>query len=241
MISDTYDSDWDEDDGLPDAAFTKNELEAGVQHIMRSGRDGGRESQPQQMLPTLTAQLNDNVLHFATYPEAQTWAKTNPGSTFTRAVDGNGYEAKVRSPTSTMSAKRSSAIQSQPYDPQHEIDDSIRLMRELRKLSPHMHDIWNKSGCNSPRSVRPFLHMTFTAEIERLGPEERVRLRQLLCEKLQSTKKFLHKIEYAISRDRRMKPGNYCEDVNSRLIELQEQALNILDEHINKLNLIGPN
>ena len=34
----------DDDDGLPDAAFTEDELDAGVQHIMRTGNPNATSS-----------------------------------------------------------------------------------------------------------------------------------------------------------------------------------------------------
>ena len=84
-------SDWnddDEDDGLPDAAFTEDELAAGVQHMMRTG-DSDAAFSMSGSLGTVEnehydcAEDMDNVrqslrktapVRFQTFAQAQAWS-----------------------------------------------------------------------------------------------------------------------------------------------------------------------
>ena len=225
-------SDWDDDDGMPDAAFTEDELKAGVQHIMRSGRADACSSQVPQRFQPAPAQVGRDVLRFETYEQAQVWAKANPGRAFTRAADGHGFEAKVRPIASAMPACHPTPeARLRPSSLQQELDRHVRSMRELCVLSPHVHNVLTKSG---ERSRWLFSQATFIAELESLDRQERARLRMLLHEELQDWKKHLRDVENAIKHDRRMKPGNYGEEGSRWLIKLQERALVILDEHNNK-------
>lgn len=93
----------DDDDGLPDEAFTEDELAAGVQHIMRLGTEYASSSRRRHghsfSFDDLDNEEEDenetnlSALRFESFAQAQAWARSNPGRTFTRAADGNGFEA----------------------------------------------------------------------------------------------------------------------------------------------------
>lgn len=89
-------SDWEDD-----AAFTQDELNAGMQHTMRAGRADG--SRPQYVSKELEGAVQGKpalaespvgVTRFATYAEAQAWAKADPSSAFSRKAGGHGFESK---------------------------------------------------------------------------------------------------------------------------------------------------
>lgn len=106
-ISDSWGDEEDEDDGLPDEAFTEDELAAGVQHIVRTGdpdatTSGRRRSAPvyDEEFRTLDAVDEQaphivKTLRFETLDQAREWAKANPGEMFTRTSDGRGFEARL--------------------------------------------------------------------------------------------------------------------------------------------------
>lgn len=243
-----WNSNCDDDDGLPDAAFTQDELDAGVQHIMRTGRaDAGRslylseEQEVESQEKPAFVQSAGSVLHFANYAEAQAWAKANPGNAFSRKADGCGFEARVRTVTSTTHASRpASTSRFQPISLQQHLDEFIRFMEDLKVLSPHAHAIWTKSAGNSRTyTVHPFSNATFTAEIERLSCEKRAHLREMLAVHLQRGKKDLTDLQAEMRRDRRMKPGHYGEELSQKVNELNERALVVLDEYIGRMDRAG--
>lgn len=88
--------DRDEDDGLPDEAFTETELAAGVQHIVRSGnRDALARwrtvpSHPSATSPALSP---GKAPRFDTFAQARSWARANPGVSFASDIDGQGFVA----------------------------------------------------------------------------------------------------------------------------------------------------
>ena len=101
----------DDDDGLPDAAFTEDELAAGVQHIMRtdnpdatsSGRrpipwdEPAYDTEDDQCTQDADDVLSSRAtapLRFETFAQARAWSQANPGKVFTRAADGRGFESK---------------------------------------------------------------------------------------------------------------------------------------------------
>lgn len=93
-----YDDDDDDDDdhGLPDGAFTEDELAAGIQYLAR-GIDRGYLDDDDLEDSRQTREPS----YFKTYQEATAWAKNNPGKAFTKSPDGNGYIVKVSKPSST--------------------------------------------------------------------------------------------------------------------------------------------
>lgn len=241
-------SNWDDDDGLPDAAFTQDELDAGVQHIMRSGSaDAGRsrylgeEQEDESQAQPAPARSPGGVLRFATYAEAKAWAMANPGSPFSRAADGRGFEAKVRVVVSATQASRpTSTSRMPPDDPERGVWGLSQFMEELKVLSPEVHGIWHKSGSRGRTLLLyPFSNATFVSEIERLSGEKRARLREILAVILQCAKKDLKDLEAIIRRDRRMWSGDYGVEMDHRLNELHERAIVILDEYIGKMDRAG--
>ena len=93
----------DEDDDLPDGAFTENELAAGIQYLAR-GTDRGYldDDDLEDFRPTREPS------YFKTSQEATAWAKNNPGRAFTKSPDGNGYIVK-----GTLSGSTSKNIKEQ--------------------------------------------------------------------------------------------------------------------------------
>lgn len=79
----------DEDDDLPDGAFTEDELAAGIQYLAR-GTDRGYldDDDSEDFRPTREPS------YFRTFHEAVAWAKNNPGKTIIRAPDGKGFIKK---------------------------------------------------------------------------------------------------------------------------------------------------
>jgi len=115
-----WEDDDDDDGGLPDAAFTELELAAGVQHVVRTGDpnatssgrrrysrtpdNSGHECVHDGVSDDFVHVGDETTLHFDTFEQAQTWARTRPGRTFTRASTGAGFEAKTTGEKSTDDA-----------------------------------------------------------------------------------------------------------------------------------------
>lgn len=105
------DDDDDDPDGLPDAAFTEDELAAGVQHIVRTGNpnatSSGRNRVPWSLesvesgIEAILVDADDALpsrsaasFCFESFAQARAWAQSNPGGVLTRAADGSGFEGK---------------------------------------------------------------------------------------------------------------------------------------------------
>jgi len=86
---------FDDDDGLPDAAFTEDELAAGVQHLAR-GHWRDDSSDEHKIIESE---------YFETYKDAMSWAKNHPGKVITRAPDGQRFMLKKNSKENGLSEK----------------------------------------------------------------------------------------------------------------------------------------
>lgn len=221
------------DDGLPDEAFTEEELRAGVQHIMRSGgasRHTIEEDEDYASVSGGTSESHTQELRFNTFAEASAWAKDHPGKPFTRCPDGRGFlaSASVGPPApARTSAPKKKLFGGRLYFPgAHPI---IQFLEELRVLSPHLHHVWNDSRFNQWKTiVPPFSAQKFDADLSRLGREDIVRLKDLLDDHFEYEKKDLAWLLSEIRRDRRMKAGHYGEDLKQILIEIEGQAIAIV-------------
>lgn len=236
----SYEFDDDDDDGLPDAAFTQGELDAGVQHIMRSKRADAFQIRrsthnlDEDRRESLSTQLPSDTLKFATFAHAQAWAKANPGCVFSRATDGEGFVGKYKAEIVTAHRINSaSSVQDSRSDWKRNLDDQRQLEIELKQLLPYISNAlhcWGNS--NSVRFKQPFTDSAFIAEIGKISKGELKRVRDILVIELQNNLKELRTIESHIRNDRRMKAGNYGEfsfrAVNVRI----QRALDLIDDYI---------
>jgi hypothetical protein len=230
-------NDWDDDDGLPDAAFTEDELAAGVQHIMRTGDpdatssgrrpvswslepvdDGDEEGDCAKDAGDVPYSSTSSTLRFETYDQARAWAKVNPGRVITRGSDDHGFEAKP-------------ARHKQSVNPvQRGIDSYLNRRTEIKALAPHLHDVLTKSASNSSRLVmRPFYPSTWQAELNRLSGSQLKRLRLLVAIHLEDNRKDLRMLYAAMRQFQSMKAGQYGEALNEKLNEVMEGALADID------------
>jgi len=228
--------DEDDDFGLPDAAFTEDELSAGVHHVMRTGNpnaaSSGRRRTPSQELDNVTgnsaaakcaeainAPLSVDVVttRFETYAEARTWGQANPGGVIVRAPDGCSFEARP------AQRERVNVVQ-------RGIDSYMERSTKIKALAPHLHDVLSKSASNSYRlSMRPFYRDAWQNELSRLSVGQLERLRLLIAVHLEDSRKRLRELYAAMRRDRRMKPGHYGEALSERLNQVMEGALADID------------
>lgn len=224
---------WDEndDDGLPDAAFTEAELAAGVQHIMRTGDLNATSSDRRvsrgrsgyadiadtwdvQPLPSADSSVS---LRFETFAQAQAWAQANPGRAFKRAADGQGFEVK------SMPARYTST---DPFG----IPTYLERLVEIRQMVPHLSDVLNKSASNH-RAVRmePFYQQTWETELNQLTTAQLERLRLLISAEIDEDAAKLSQLTEAVKHNRNMKAGQYGEGLIWRLQEVREGALADID------------
>lgn len=233
---------WDEedDDGLPDEAFTEDELAAGVQHIVRTGNpnatSSGRrtmswlenyvdndESQEADVMPSSASGASR---HFDTFAQARAWAQANPGRTFTRASDGQGFETRPTPQGSNVSTKPSS------------VSSYMDRAAEIESMAPHLHNVLTKSAGNYRGvSMRPFYRSTWEVEMTRLNSAQLRRLRLVLAVHLEEGRKDLFALNEEIKRNRRMKAGHYGEELSERIHEVIEGAL----KDINRCLVENPN
>ena len=224
-------NDWDEDeDGLPDAAFTEDELVAGVQHIMRTGdpdaTSSGRRPVSQSLKPGDCSEDADDVpfsstatpMRFTTYAQAQAWAQVNPGRVITRGSDGCSFEAKpARHEQSVNHVQRG-------------IDSYRNRVTEIEAMAPHLHDVLSNSASNSSRLVmRPFYRSTWQAELSRLSVSQLKRLRLLVAIHLEDSRKSLRLLYAEMRRVRSMKAGHYGEALSEKVNDIMEGALADID------------
>lgn len=230
----------DDDDGFPDAAFTEDELAAGVQHIMRTGNPNATSSSRRPVSSSLEPVDDANgagecvedakdvvssrgaaTLRFETYAHARAWAQANPGRVITRASDGHGFQTKP--------ARHEHSVN--PV--QREIDSYLNRSTEIMAMAPHLHDVLSKSAFNS-RSIlmRPFYRSTWQAELSRLTTGQLKRLRLLLAVHLEDSRKRL-RLRYAeMRRFPSIKPGHYGEALSERVNEVKEAALADIDRRL---------
>ena len=232
---------WDDDeddDGLPDAAFTEDELAAGVQHIMRTGDPNAtfsglmplswlvddENSESTQEANVIPASASGASLRFETFAQARGWAQANPGGAFKRATDGRGFEAK---PT----LHNRSIDSAQPP-----VGSYSERWAEIESMTPHLHDVLtNSAGNHRIVSMRPFYRSTWEAELSRLNTAQLRRLRLVLAVDLDEGRKNLFGLTEEIKRNRRMKAGHYGEELLERIHEVIEGALKDIDRHLVKI------
>jgi hypothetical protein len=120
----------DDDQGLPDAAFTEDELAAGVQHLARG--DSSHSNSSNQSSQTIV---------FQTFQEAKEWAKNNPGNTITRCQNQQGFMVvnnKIKKHSVTNESKyRLSPMLFELYTgrPPRCIYSDKRMKEEINKLT----------------------------------------------------------------------------------------------------------
>jgi hypothetical protein len=224
----------DEYDGLPDAAFTELELAAGVQHIVRTGDPNATSSGSRrnsyfsasdewsdvEQQNDVTSQSTSNM-RFATFAEAQSWAKENPGSTFTRATDGSGFESKV--------------VKNRFKPRQDDFDSYWKRTESIKNLAPYLHNVLTKSASNSQRIVlQPFRQAVWQDELLRLDVAQLTILRHLLFSHLNDSKKRLNLIYKEMRRVRSMKPGHYGEALSEKLHKIMEEVLVFVDQRLSE-------
>lgn len=230
----------DDDDGLPDAAFTEDELAAGVQHIMRTGNpdatSSGRKPIPwDEPAWDMDDQRNQDVddvlssrasapLRFETFAQARAWSQANPGKVFTRAADGHGFEFKP-----VLPAQRANSSQ-------QELKNYSQRSSEIKALAPQLQDVLSKSSSNAHHiTMRPFDRCIWEDELSRLNTAQLSRLRLLVAVHLAESREFLRQIDAAMRRfPRSMKAGDYGEDLKKLLHEFMEKALKDIDQRLPK-------
>ncbi len=228
-------------DGLPDAAFTQDELDAGVQHIMRSGRDNPSQSQSggcprddDEACPRPQPSSSIGFApHFSTFALAQSWAKANPGCSFSRAIDGSGFVGRPKA--SIGSAGSDDSVSSRAETPtNHEVGrrEPGWIDKELKQLSPYTRSIlecWGNS--RGYHFTHVFSELKFNAEITRLGETKCARLRYLLSEDLRWQLNLIEEFEKATRRNRRMMSGHHGEPEMRAVNERIRLALALIDVH----------
>jgi hypothetical protein len=226
---------WDDDDdnGLPDAAFTEDELAAGVQHIMRTGDPDAISSGHRRASPALEpvddgdkddkcAEDADDVLfsrsaatmRFGTYSQALACPHPSPGRVITRASDGLGFESKP-------------ARHEQSVDPlQRRLDSFRNRSAEIRAMAPHLDGVL----C----LARPFYRSTWHAELSRLRTGQLKRLRLLVAAYLQENREELRLLYDEMQRSRSMRAGDYGEADMEQDSEIMEEALADIETRLSK-------
>lgn len=229
---------WDDDDGLPDAAFTEDELAAGVQHIVRTGNPNATSSDrrpaPWSLEPVdggdgecaedaddVLSSCSEAPLRFETYSHARAWAQANPGRAFTRAADGCGFEAKPARHNQSVNLAQS------------KIDSYLNRSAEIKDMAPHLHDVLSNSASNSHRVfMRPFHRGTWEDELSRLSTTQLRRLRLLVAAHLEDSCKRLRRLYAEMRRVPSMKAGHYGEALSERINKIMEGALEDIDKRL---------
>jgi len=242
--------DYDEDDdhGLPDAAFTEDELAAGVQHIMRTGNPDATSSgrrpayEPLELADDLHDERTDENVHgvksspnsvslrFETFAQASAWSRAHSGKVFRRAANGNGYE-----PKEALFVPRE--IGAHPDSTPQGISDYSKRSNEIKTLAPLLHDVLANSASNRyDVRMRPFDRRRWKDELGRLNTTQLRRLRLLVAVHLAESRKSLRSLYAEMQRFRRsMKPGEYGEELSERLHEFMEEALKDIDNHLQRV------
>jgi len=239
------DDDDGDDDGLPDAAFTEDELAAGVQHIMRTGdpdaTSSGRRSmfwshEPADDVDDQSTQDAHDVLssraaaplRFETFTQAKAWSQANPGKFFTRAADGRGFESKQVLPVPPV--VRAQGVNSV----QQGINDYLQRSSEIKTLAPLLHDVLSHSASNRHSvRMRPFDRRIWEDELSRLNTAQLSRLRILVAVHLASSRERLRGLYADMRRfPKSMKTGNYGEALTERLNKFMEEALKDIDNRL---------
>jgi len=237
---------WD-DDGLPNAAFTEDELAAGVQHIMRTGDpdatssgrrpipwnepdddmdDDHRTQNPPDVLSSRAAPLR-----FETFAQARAWSQANPGKVFTRAADGRGFEPKDVLPVPPV--VRPQVISSS----QRDRDLYGQRISEIKALVPHLEDVLSNSASKGSRVlIRPFDRHIWKDELSRLSAAQRSRLRVLVAVHLEDGRADLRYFDAEMRRSpggiKRglTRAGHYGDFLTEHLNEFMEEALKDIDQ-----------
>lgn len=215
---------WDDED-LPDAAFTENELTAGVQHVLRTGdpnatssyhRKSSHVHESSDAVDDEFTDKPDEPTRFETFAVALDWAKANPGRSFSRVPSGRGFEPKPSRPTrrSTSEAQR------------------VRCS-EMKALAPHLHEVLTKSGSGSYGVVmRPLYRSTWSAELSRLDVAQLRRLRLLLVLDLEDNRTYLSQLYAEMRRFPSMRGGDYGQELFEKLQGVIKGAIADVEERV---------
>lgn len=166
---------------------------------------------------------------FDTYEQAVKWAKANPGIAVGRTVDGRGFEAKpLRIPNTNVSHPQNSVgrnVGALPVRKNEIWSYSIRC-NEISRYSAQLTDVLTKSGNTKWQIImRPFSRPRWKQELQHLSSEQLGHLHLLLRVHIEDQQSELNSIKEAIRRSRKMKPGNYGEDVSQIIIEFTKTVL----------------
>lgn len=196
---------WNENEnGLPDAAFTEDELTSGVQHIVRTGNPNATSSQSGKPYDDvhIDNKITDNSnapAHFKTFAQALAWSKENPGKSFTRAANGIGFEAKH---SRSVSDSR----------------DRYSKPSEIKILSPELNKVLTKSGSlRGGAVIEPLDRRKWDAELSRLSVAQLSRLRSLLVLELEKNRSYLRDVYAQMQRSPKMRSVNYGQDLFEEL------------------------
>lgn len=213
----------EDDDGLPDAAFTEDELAAGVQHIVRTGDPNalsrrGSSTHMHEPWDAADDEFTDrpeSPTRFDTFAEAVAWGTVNPGRTFTRAANGRGFEAKPHRPARS------------PIDVRH------ARRTEIKALVPHLHEVLSMSASGRYGVVmRPLYRGTWNAELDGLTLVQLRRLRLLLSIDLEDNQKYLRQLYAEMRRLPSMRRGDYGQDLFEELQKVVKSAITDIEKRI---------
>lgn len=214
-----------EDGGLPDAAFTDDELEAGVQHLMR-GTSGKSKYADLDEVPSYERRSSGTVeeltpgptpLYFATFRGASEWSRASSGAPFTRAADGQGFTPKVDARATPVTNRYLPSRWLKPADRSKRLEE---FSSALLKYLPHLHAVY------TGRPIRIRLSRSALAkDISRLGREAAGYLRPVLVEHLEMSRVELAGVMYWQARRR----GDLGVSQRERFIQTQEIAISMLD------------
>lgn len=234
---------WNDDDdhGLPDEAFTEDELAAGVQHIMRTGDPNATSSgRASWLVGTVVDEADDECaedandvlsshravpLRFETFAQARAWSQANPGKVFTRAANGRGFEAKPAWRSQSVTPPENNSISPSM--------SSFQRTKEIKSMAPQLEDVLSKSK-GSPYRVymRPFYRSTWEGELRRLNIVQLSRLRLLVTIHLEKSRNFLSLAEGSVQIYRSMIPNHNGEPLKRALNEFMEEVIKDIDKHL---------
>ncbi len=223
MSSDNWDG--DDDAGLPDAAFTKDELAAGVQYMARTGDPNATFTSSRTASSHISkpGDVGQNEYEdepearprFRTFTQALMWAKENSGRSFSRATDGSGFEAKPERQAQGFGKSRK------------------ERQANIRSLAPHLSGVLEKSHSGpSGGVIRPLYRSMWEAELGPLTLAQLRRLRLLLTFELEANREYLRRLYTAMRRAPHMRRRDYGQDLFEGLQDIINGAIVDIDKRM---------
>ncbi|WP_417667370.1 hypothetical protein [Pseudidiomarina sp.] len=167
---------------------------------------------------------------FDSYTEAAAWAKANPGRVIRRAPDGCGFETKIELRNNRLPSAESAVHPPVKEDP---IRATMKRYAEIKQLTPHLHDVLANSASNGSRLyMRPFYQDVWNAELSSLSHDQLLRLRLLLLALLEAKRQHLSNLYAAMSKSRKMRRGNYGEELFEVVNSIMEGVLVDIDKQL---------